>query len=100
MKKVIPFLVIYVLIQQGGETIKATWSDGQPVDAMLQERMASNPAITSYLVVDQKTFDAVPDTTHTNPSPDPIKEQAILDAKNAGKTTTERLDALIKVLGL
>lgn len=97
MKKIIPLLLIYVLIQQRGQTVKATWTDGQPVNEMLALRMKNDPSITSFQIVDQATFNGVPDLVITS-TPDPIKEQAILDAKNTGKTTQERLDALIKAV--
>lgn len=92
MRRFFPFLLIYVLLQQGGNTIKSTWSDGQPVDQLLDGK--------TYQIVDKSSFDAVPDT---KPIPlDPVKEserkQAILDAKDKSKKTEDRLDALIKAL--
>ncbi len=59
MKRMIPFLLIYVLIQQSGETIKATWTDGQPVDQLLQGK--------TYQIVSKAVFDATPGPTPLTP---------------------------------
>lgn len=96
MKRIFQVLIIYVLVQQGGQTLKFTWSDGQPVDALLTERAKANPGMT-WQIVNKTAFDLVPDSVVTQ-LPDPVKQQAILDAKDKTKTADQRLDALIKAV--
>lgn len=97
MKTLIPLLLIYVLITQGTDTLKATWSNDQPVKALLDERCASQGC--TYQIVDQKTFDAQPNPiVAKDPNKQAQTQQAILDAKDSNKTTDERLNALIKAV--
>lgn len=98
MRRLVPFfLTIYVLITKGPETIKASF-DGmsqESIDLSLKDKTG-----ITYQVVERKVFDAVLDPPPSKPIPDPVKDQAISDAKNASKTPTERLNALISVIDL
>lgn len=98
MRRIFQVLIIYVLVQQGGQTLKFTWSDGQPVDALLTERAKSNPG-TTWQIVNKTAFDLVPDSVVAPPMLDPVKQQAILDAKDSKKSISQRLDALIAAEG-
>lgn len=98
MKNLLPFLVIYVLIQDGSRTIKASWSDGQPVAQLMIERQKTNPGLT-FEIVNQKQFDSTIVALPV-PTTDPIKEQAISDAKNTALDSQTRLNALIKAIDL
>lgn len=97
MKRLGQLALIYVLISQGGQTIKATWTDNQPVRDLLDERCARG--VCTYQLVSQADYDAVPNPSN---APDPVKQaeirQAILDAKNTSKTSDERINALLKII--
>lgn len=75
-------------------------SDGQPmtISGLSQDDIQKQGI---YQVVDKKTYDAaiaaIPITTKPI---DPVRDQAVLDAKNASKTADQRLDALIKAIDL
>lgn len=97
------WIILYVLIQDGGLTYKSTYEGmTQPeVDSLLKDRQKDHPGST-YSFVSQKTFVSTPDPWPPLPTgaADPVRTQAISDAKNIGKTPQERLDALIKAIDL
>lgn len=100
-KQAIFFAVIYAVITQSNGSKAKVFYQGMPqatVDSLLREQQVLNPGIT-YSIVSQKAFDAVPDPVRVTP-PDPIKQQAVLDAKDTNKTPQERIDALVKAIDL
>lgn len=90
MKKLIPVLIVFYLIR-----------DGVPMTVT----NVSQSEIESYygksVIVDKATYDAaVAALPPFTIPPDPVRDQAILDAKNTQKTDSERIEALIKAVGL
>lgn len=97
MKRLWMLPAIYVLVHTAqGDHVRAY--EGQ-----------SQATITSLLTGEGKTGDFVSakdyqafiDSHPPRPTvPDPVKQQAIVDAKNASKSPQERIDALIKAIDL
>lgn len=90
MKKILPFLAAFLVIR----------NDGQPmtISGLSQDDIQAQGI---YTIVDKPTYDAaVAAIPKPVPVTDPVKDQAILDIKNKALTTDQRLDALIKAVGL
>lgn len=97
MKRLLSILLtIYVLIDQGDGTFSKATYVGQSQKEV--ETMLANTGRV-YTVVDSATFDSTPEAP-LNIKQDPaIKQQAVLDALDKGKTLQERFEAYLKASG-
>ena len=73
-------------------------------DGLSEESISAMYKKAGYVFdfVDKATYEAFLASQQIDRTPviDPVRQQAILDAKDKGKTADERLDALIKALDL
>lgn len=101
MKRIGPIVAtIYVLATQGSVVSKSRYEgmDQATVQTLITDTEKSNPG-SSYAIVSKQEFDLVPDPV-VSVIADPVKAQAILDAKDARLSVDQRLNALIKAIDL
>lgn len=89
MRRLIPLLAVFFIIRDGIPMTVTNLSQGEV------EGYYGKSAI-----VDKPSYDAAVAAIPSNVKvADPVKDQAILDAKSKILSTDQRLDALIKVVG-
>ena len=88
--------MIYVIVHSAsGDSVRSY--EGQPFSVIQNLIQAEGKTLEE---ITQKQYEDSIESSRIIPTKDPAIEQAISDLKNAQKTDTERINALIEVLGL
>jgi hypothetical protein len=89
-------MIFAVIHRPGGDSVSAYGG----MDTATIETMLTNQGLKFDFISEQEYQNFISSNTPITRLPDPRKTQAELDAKNSLKLPTERIDAIITILGI